>query len=85
MDLVQDLRVFAVVEDGDDLLVSIYGGAERCCGLVRFTFDEPRERRSQLARLTRWRDEGRTVSLLTTEDTVRLFCERAAFERALRG
>ena len=77
--------MYAVVTDGDDLLVSVYGGEVNACGLIRFTFADARERASQLRRLTRWRDEGRTVSLLTTDDTVRLFCERTAFERSLLG
>lgn len=84
-DLVQDLRVLAVVEAGDDLLVSVYGGPTKACGLVRFTFEDRAERRTQRRRLERWRDEERPVSLLTTGRSVRLFCERTALARALAG
>jgi hypothetical protein len=82
-ELVQDLRVLAVVEDGDDLLVSVYGGVVKACGLVRFTFGDADERRTQRARLDRWRTEERPVTLLATGDSVRLFCERTALARAL--
>lgn len=82
-DLVQDLRVLAVVEAGDDLLVSVYGGPSNACGLVRFTFVDATERASQRARLERWRTEERPVSLLTTGDSLRLFCERTALARSL--
>ncbi len=79
----QDLRVLAVVEDGDDLLVSVYGGVVKACGLVRFTFGDGGERRAQLARLERWRTEERPVTLLATGDSIRLFCERTALARAM--
>ena len=82
-DLVQDLRVLAVVEAGADLLVSVYGGPSKACGLVRFTFPAPDERAAQRRRLERWQAEERPVSLLTTGDSLRLFCERTALARAL--
>ena len=82
-DLVQDLRVLAVVERGDDLLVSVYGGRKATCGLVRFTFSEPTERDAQRGRLERWKAEERPVSLLTTGHSLRLFCERTALARSL--
>ena len=82
-DLVQDLRVLAVVEDGDDLLVSVYGGAVKACGLVRFTFRDDAERHAQRARLERWKTEERPVTLMATGDSLRLFCERTALARGL--
>ena len=81
-DLVQDLRVFAVIETGDDLLVSVYGGPSKACGLVRFTFPASHERAAQRARLERWQAEERPVALLTTGDSLRLFCERTALARS---
>ena len=84
-DLVQDLRVLAVVEQGDDLLVSVYGGPKGACGLIRFTFEGAAERTAQRRRLERWKTEERPVALMTTGDSVRLFCERTALARSLAG
>ena len=84
-DLVQDLRVFAVIETGEDLLVSVYGGPTKACGLVRFTFADAGDRATQRRRLERWKAEERPVSLLTTGDSLRLFCERTALARSLAG
>lgn len=77
--------MLAVVEQGDDLLVSVYGGPKSACGLVRFTFEGLGERAAQRARLERWKTEERPVALMTTGDSVRLFCERTALERSLAG
>lgn len=75
--------MLAVVENGADLLVSVYGGTVKACGMVRFTFADDAERGQQRARLERWRTEERPVTLLATGDSIRLFCERTALTRAL--
>lgn len=82
-DLLQDLRVHAAVVQGDDLYVSLYGGRHNVCGSVRFTFQDGRERRRQLARLERWMTAGTLVSLLSYRDVLSLFCEEAVLIRAL--
>src|SRR5215213_6367614 len=82
-DLLQDLHVFAAVERGDDVVVSIYGGRENRCGTVRFTFSDATERQRSLRRLRRWAAEDVAVALLSSGDTLSLFSERAVLDRLL--
>src|SRR5690606_35604263 len=81
-DLVQDLAVFDVTVDGDDVLVDLYGGPRNLCGTVRFTFPDEAERHTTVQRLRRWADHGDLVTLFAAGDTIRLFRERSLFARA---
>jgi hypothetical protein len=78
-DLVQDLSIFEVSIDGDDVSVAVYGGREQICGSVRFTFRDPEERASHVERLLRWKRHEALVSLLQAGDRVSLFREDALF------
>jgi hypothetical protein len=79
---VQDLRVLAAVIDGEDVIVSVYGGPHNVCGTVRFTFETEPERRHVLSLAREWALSDQIVTLLAADDTVSLFVEQEAFDRA---
>ena len=81
-DLVQDLAVFDVSTEGDNVLVDLYGGARNLCGSVRFSFPDERERHTTLQRLRRWAERGDLVTLVTVGDTIRLLREQSLLARA---
>jgi hypothetical protein len=82
-DLVQDLSIFDVHVDGDDVHVDVYGGRKPVCGSVRFTFPDDAERTRHVTRLQQWRDKGMQVALWSAGSTLRLFREEALIRRAL--
>ncbi|MFP5372839.1 MAG: hypothetical protein ACLGI3_19135 [Actinomycetes bacterium] len=82
-DLVQDLLVLAVTEDGHDVVVSVYGGRDSACGTVRFTFSDAGRRGRSLRLVRRWATDDVAVSLLSGGDQLVLFSERAVFDRAI--
>lgn len=84
-DLLQDLLVFDAVEVGNDVVVSVYGSRSNVCGTVRFTFEVLRERARSLRILRAWADRETAVSLLSSGDSMTLFCERTVLGRALAG
>jgi hypothetical protein len=81
--LLCDLRVFDVTVEGDDVIVSVYGGSANACGAVRFTLPEnaERQRYAQLAR--GWVRENVPVTLRQTGGDATLVNERALLDRAL--
>jgi hypothetical protein len=80
--VVQDLRVLGAVIDGDDVIVSVYGGEHNVCGTVRFAFSTVPERRRIQRLADRWAADDQLVTLVAANDTVSLFVEQEAFERA---
>lgn len=82
-DLLQDLGVFSVAEDGTHVHVSIYGGRDNACGSVKFTFSDPDARARNVAVLRRWAKDGTAVSLLSRGETMTLFSEAALLARAV--
>jgi hypothetical protein len=81
--LLSDLRVFGVAVDGNDVIVSVYGGSANACGAVRFTLAEPadRQRYAQLAR--GWVRDDIPVTLRQSGGDATLVNERALLDRAL--
>jgi hypothetical protein len=80
VEILQDLRVFSCRADGEDLVVSLYGGTTCACGSVRW---EGGMGRSRLRQLRRWRDEGTPVTYIRRGTTVTLVDEDALIRGAL--
>jgi hypothetical protein len=78
---VQDLRVAGAAIEGDDVIISVYGGTENVCGTVRFTFPDKRSRKRTMQLAERWRDADQLVTLLAANGAVSLFVERTLFEQ----
>lgn len=83
-DLLQDLLIFDVHRDGDDVHVDLYGGRENVCGSVRFTFPDAADRRRNLNQLKAWQQDSVPVALLAYGDTITLLSERALLDRCLQ-
>ena len=82
--LLQDLLIFEVQADGDDVHVDLYGGRGKVCGSVRFTFPDARDRRRNLGQLRDWMRTSTPLALLTDGDDVTLLSERALLDRCLQ-
>jgi len=82
-ELVQGLVVLAATEDGDELAVSLYGGPENACGVVRYTFTDPDERDGVLLVLRAWAAVDEPVALLHRGEQTSIIAERQILERAL--
>ena len=80
VEILQGLRVFSCRGEGDDLVVSLYGGTTCACGSVRW---EGGLARSRLRQLRRWRDEGTPVTYVRRGSTVTLVDEGALIREAL--
>ena len=80
--MIQNLRVFEVTTDGDELRVDVYGGDESICGTLVYTFDDTRQRRQRMAILDRWRIEGTPLTYIRREESAALMDELAVFEEA---
>jgi hypothetical protein len=62
-----DLRVLDARQDGNDLLVDVYGGPTNACRSVRLVYRELRSLRAALLVVRRWRDRGQPVALVIDE------------------
>lgn len=80
--MIQNLRVFEVTTEGDELRVDVYGGAESICGTLVYTFDDTRQRRQRMAILDRWRIEGTPLTYIRREESAALMDELAVFGEA---
>jgi len=81
-ELLQDLGVLAAQEEGEQLIVSLYGGRKSSCGAVRFTIPDATERQQMLALLHEWIRIDEPVSLLDRGNEMSLFSERPVLRRA---
>lgn len=79
IEVIQGVRVFAVVERRNDLSVSIYGGDRNVCGSIRFTFTELTQRRAMAKLLDRWRRHATAVTFVATGSTIALQNDLAVF------
>ena len=70
------------MEQGADVVVSVYGSRDNVCGTVRFTFDDHSERSRSLRILGQWSEGDVAVSLLSHGDEMSLFSEAARLDRA---
>jgi hypothetical protein len=81
IEVIQDIGVLGVTEDGDDLHVDIFGGETNVCGVVRFTFADQAERAAMRRLLDRWRKHGTALTFVSTGSTISLLNDRALFDR----
>lgn len=81
-EIVQDLRVLTVTEEGDSLIASVYGGGQDLCGSVRFDVPDAQARALARRRLERWGDTGALVTLVASDGHVSLVSEGSLFARA---
>lgn len=78
----QDVLVLAVVERGDELVASVYGGVDNLCGSIAFDLPDATERRRMRRTLDRWAVSDEPLSLLWRGDTMTLIADRALLRQA---
>lgn len=82
IEVIQNLRVFDVSVDGDELRVDVYGGAESICGTLVYTFEDDGQRKRRLSILERWQREGTALTYVRREHSAALMDEVAVFQEA---
>lgn len=69
--------MFSVIEDGEDLSVSVYGSEQCVCGSVRFSFPDTAERHAQLDLLRSWAQNNTALTYVADGARVTLADEGA--------
>lgn len=85
IEVMQNLRVFAVERAGRDVRVDVYGGAEMVCGSLTYTFDTSSVARERARLLARWRDQESLVTYVCRNGTASLMDESAVLDDAMRA
>jgi hypothetical protein len=83
IEVIQNLLIFGVEIDGDELRVDIYGGGDCVCGTLIYTFANRSEREERAELLGRWRDAGTPVTYVRREGSAALMDEVALLSDAL--
>jgi hypothetical protein len=85
IEVIQNLLIFAVEVEGEELRVDIYGGADCVCGTLIYTFADDTERAERAALLGRWRDARTPVTYVRRDGSAALMDELALLADALDG
>jgi hypothetical protein len=83
IEVIQNLFIYGVEVDGDELRVDIYGGADCVCGTLIYTFADRGEREERADLLGRWRDAGTPVTYVRRDGSAALMDELALLSDAL--
>jgi hypothetical protein len=85
IEVIQNLLIFGVEVEGDELRVDIYGGADCVCGTLIYTFTDPAERAERAGLLGRWREAATPVTYVRRDGSAALMDELALLADALDG
>jgi hypothetical protein len=83
IEVIQNVRVFAVECEGEELRVDLYGGDDCACGTLIYRFRDRRERRERAALLRRWCDSATPLTYVSRNDTATLLDELALLADAM--
>lgn len=83
IEVIQNLLVFAVETEGEELRVDIYGGMDCVCGTLIYKFADRKERADRARVLRRWCDAGTCVTYVRREGSAALMDELALLSEAL--
>lgn len=83
LEVLQDVCVFEVVVDEAEVNVDLYGSRSNVCGSVRFTFEDARERATQVRLLRRWQRDETPLTFVSHDSTVALTNDAALLESAV--
>lgn len=83
IEVIQNVRVFGVDCDGDEVRVDLYGGDACACGTLVYRFAERRERRARTALLRRWCAAATPLTYVCRDRTATLLDELALLSDAL--
>jgi hypothetical protein len=85
IEVIQNVRVFAVECEGEELRVDLYGGDDCACGTLIYRFRDRRERRERAALLRRWCDSATPLTYVSRNDTATLLDELALLADAMEN
>ena len=85
IDIVQDVMIFAVESEGDEVRADIYGGDDGICGTVIYRFADPATLRAKDDLLRRWCDGGTRLTYVSRDGHVALLDEMAMLADAFEG
>lgn len=85
IEVIQNLFVFDVMVEGEEVKVDIYGGADCVCGTLIYRFADRRERAERARVLSRWRDEETPVTYVRRQGSAALMDELALLAEALQA
>ncbi|MEO6121240.1 MAG: hypothetical protein ABIW46_06005 [Acidimicrobiales bacterium] len=85
IEVIQNVRVFGVECEGDELRVDLYGGDSCACGTLIYRFRDRGERRKRAALLRRWCDSSTPLTYVSRDDTATLLDELALLSDAMEG
>lgn len=83
IEIIQNLLIYGVEIDGEELRVDIYGGSDCVCGTLIYTFAERSEREERAELLGRWRDSVTPVTYVRRDGSAALMDEVALLSDAL--
>lgn len=85
IEVIQNLLVFGVDTEGDELRVDIYGGADCVCGTLIYRFTDPGELGERADLLRRWCADGTPVTYVRREGSAALMDELSLLTEALNS
>jgi hypothetical protein len=81
-ELIENLRVAFAQQDGETIIVDVYGGHDALCGTVEFVFADPDDRAAYFATLRRWKRDETRLTYVRRDDHVTLVDPKSLFARA---
>lgn len=85
IEVIQNLMVFGVDVEGEELRVDIYGGGDCVCGTLIYRFANPVELTERAELLRRWCAESTPVTYVRREGSAALMDELSLLTDALNG
>lgn len=83
IEVIQNLLVFGVDSEGEELRVDIYGGADCVCGTLIYRFTDPDELAERADLLRRWCRDATPVTYVRREGSAALMDELSLLSDAL--
>lgn len=83
IEVIQNLLVFGVDTEGDELRVDIYGGDDCVCGTLIYRFGDPVELGERADLLRRWCADSTPVTYVRREGSAALMDELSLLTDAL--
>jgi hypothetical protein len=83
IEVIQNLLVFGVDIERDELRVDIYGGADCVCGTLIYRFADRSELRERAELLRKWCADGTPVTYVRREGSAALMDELSLLTEAL--
>ena len=83
IEVIQNLLVFGVDSEGEELRVDIYGGEDCVCGTLIYRFTDPVELSERADLLRRWCQDATPVTYVRREGSAALMDELSLLTDAL--